>query len=72
MLNTGDFMDAKVLLSENKLTRFEESVFGSMLQQMSRGNGYVKATQSNSVPTTYHLCPISNFLLVSFSRSYRL
>lgn len=55
----GDFMDAQVFISENKLTTFEESVFGSMLKQMAKGNGFIKATLSK-IMTRYF--GVSQFL----------
>ncbi len=45
----GDFMDAKVFISENKLTTFQESIFGSMLQQMSKNKGFINATFSKII-----------------------
>jgi len=44
---TGDFKDAKVYVYNNNLTRFEESVFGSILQQMASGKGYILASFEN-------------------------
>jgi len=38
---TGDFRDAKVRLDQNNLTRFEESVFRPMLEQMGSGTGKI-------------------------------
>jgi len=38
----GDFRDAGVHMYNNNLTRFEESVFGPMLQQMAYGNGFIE------------------------------
>ena len=40
---TGDFKDAEVHVFNNNLTRFEESVFGPMLQEMASGEGFVDA-----------------------------
>ena len=39
----GDFKDTEVYLYNNNLTRFEESVFGPMLQQMASGIGFIDA-----------------------------
>jgi len=41
--NTGDFKDAEVFVYNNNLSRFEESVFGPILQQMASGRGYIGA-----------------------------
>jgi len=43
---TGDFKDAKVYVNSNKLTRFDESVFEPILQQITSGNGSIFATGS--------------------------
>jgi len=40
---TGDFKDAEVYVFNNNLTRFEESVFGPILQQMTSRNGFISA-----------------------------
>jgi len=44
---SGDFKDAVVGLYNTNLTRFEESVFGPMLQQMASGKGYINAISEN-------------------------
>ena len=42
----GDFKDAEVWLQNNYLIRYEESVFGPMLQQMTSGKGFINLTGS--------------------------
>lgn len=42
----GDFSSARVYLAGNNLSRFEESVFHSMLHQMSLKGGYIAASNS--------------------------
>ena len=44
---TGDFKDAEVYIFNNNLTRFEESVFGPILQQMASGKGFISASPEN-------------------------
>lgn len=53
VLKIGDFKDTQVLLNRNQLTTFEESVFGTMLQQMTKGEGFIKATQSKTTTQNY-------------------
>jgi len=49
---TGDFKDAEVFISsvdvynDNNITLFEESVFGTMLQQMTSGKGFIYASMA--------------------------
>jgi len=40
-------MDAYVYVYNNNLTRFEESLFGPMLQQMASGKGFISASTEN-------------------------
>ncbi len=41
---TGDFTNARVFVHNNKLTQFQESVFGPILQQMALGTeGYIQS-----------------------------
>jgi len=48
MIFQGNFKNAKVYLNNNNLTRFNESVFGTMLLQMASGNGMIYASESTN------------------------
>ena len=45
----GDFKDAGIDVGNNNLTRFYESVFGPMLQQMTSGNGFISANEGSNM-----------------------
>ncbi len=42
----GGFKDASVFVYNNNLIRFEESVFGPILQQMTTGKGFIMANSA--------------------------
>ena len=71
----GDFKDAEVWLQNNYLIRYEESVFGPMLQQMTSGKGFINLTGSkhfflyNNIYTYTHMyIYIYIFIFILFRR----